>query len=223
MTLKARVIRHFTVGAVVYAALLFLPAGSLLFWQGWLYLVVTLGFLLPASLYMVKRDPQLTERRMQVKEKEPKQMVFKTLLGLIGFSAIVLAGLDFRLGWTRAWLGPVPLAVVLVAQAAMLAGYYLGFWSMKVNTFAARTIQVEAGQTVISSGPYAIVRHPMYSGIALFALAAPLALGSCVAWLVFVWVIPLLALRLLDEENVLRRELAGYVEYCQRTRFRLMP
>lgn len=223
MRLKARVIRHFTVGAVVYAALLFLPAGSLRFWQGWLYLVVTFGFFLPASLYMVKRDPQLMERRMQMKEKEPKQMVFKALLSVIGFSAIVLAGLDFRLGWTRDWLGAVPLVGVLAAQSVVLAGYCLAFWAMKANTFAARTIRVETGQTVVSSGPYAIVRHPMYSGIALFVLAAPLALGSYVAWLVFVWTIPLLALRLLDEENVLRRELAGYSEYCQRTRFRLIP
>jgi len=217
------VIVRFAMGAVVSAAILFLPAGSLRYWQGWMFLVVTWGFPFPAVLYTAKHDPLPMERRMRMKEKEREQEVFKVVASLIYFPAFLLPGLDFRFGWSRAWLGPVPLGVVLAAQALTLAGYGLPFWAMRVNSFASRTIQVEPGQKVISSGPYAVVRHPMYSGMILIMLATPLALGSYVAFPFFVLMVPLLAYRLINEEKVLRSDLAGYAEYCERTRFRLVP
>jgi protein-S-isoprenylcysteine O-methyltransferase Ste14 len=223
MTLQGRVIRRFGIATVVSAALLFLPAGSLRYWQGWVFLGLTWGFLIPAVLYITKRDPQLMERRMRMKEKEPEQQVFKVVAGLIYFPAFLLPGLDFRFGWSRAWLGPVPVGVVLAAQAVTVAGYGLAFWVMRVNTFASRTIQVEPGQKVVASGPYAVVRHPMYAGMVLMMLTTPLALGSYVALPFFALMVPLIAYRLISEEKVLRRDLGGYAEYCERTRFRLVP
>jgi protein-S-isoprenylcysteine O-methyltransferase Ste14 len=207
----------------VIAPILFALAGSLRFWQGWCFLAFAWGSPFLFAFYSVKHDPQLLERRMRMKEKDPRQALFKGLASLIIFSAIGLAALDFRLGWTRARLGPVPLWVMLVGQAAVLAAMILIIWVMKVNSFAARTIEVEAGQEVISTGPYAAVRHPMYSGVALVVLATPLALGSYITLPLFVLIIPVLALRLLGEEKVLSRDLPDYPEYCARTRFRLLP
>jgi len=223
MTLQARVLGRFTIGGVCLAGLLFLPAGSVRYWQGWLFLAVTLGFFLLIVLYLAKHDPALGERRMHYKEKEREQNIFKIVASLIYFPALTLPGFDFRFGWSRKWLGPVPLAVVLAGLAVALSAYCLIFWVMRVNTFASRTIEVVAGQRVISSGPYAVVRHPMYSGIALMMLGTPLVLGSYVALPAFVLVILPLAYRLVNEEKVLRRDLAGYAEYCERTRFRLVP
>lgn len=223
MTLRGQVLRRFGVGVAVIAPILFALAGSLRFWQGWCFLAFAWGPAFLFAFYSVKHDPQLLERRMRVKEKDPKQMLFKGLASGIIFSAIALAALDFRLGWTRARLGTVPLWVVLAGQAAVLAAMILIIWVMKVNSFAVRTIEVEAGQKVISAGPYAAVRHPMYSGVALVVLATPLALGSYITLPLFVLIIPVLGLRLLGEEKVLRRDLPGYAEYCAHTRFRLLP
>lgn len=223
MTLQTRAMVHFGIAAVISAAMLFLPAGSLRYWQGWMFLVETWGFLFPAVLYLAKHDPQLLERRLRMKEKEREQQLFRVVASLIYFPAFLLPGLDFRFGWSRAWLDPVPLGVVLVAQAVTLAGYGLAFWVMRVNAYASRTIQVEPGQEVVSSGPYALVRHPMYAGMVLIMLATPLVLGSYVAFPVFALMVPLLAYRLINEERVLRRDLAGYAEYCERVRFRLLP
>ncbi|MGO9085764.1 MAG: methyltransferase family protein [Candidatus Sulfotelmatobacter sp.] len=223
MTLRGQVIRRFGIGVLVIAPMLFLLAGSLRFWQGWCFLAFAWGPPFLFALYAVKHDPQLLERRLRMKEKDPRQMLFKALASGIIFSAIALAALDFRLGWTRARLGTVPLWVMLVGQVAVLTAMCLIIWVMKVNSFAARTIEVQAGQKVISTGPYAAVRHPMYSGVALVVLATPLALGSYITLPLFVLIIPVLALRLLGEEKVLRRDLPGYTEYCAHARFRLVP
>jgi protein-S-isoprenylcysteine O-methyltransferase Ste14 len=155
-------------------------------------------------------------------ETEPEQKLFQRLFSLITFPAFILAGLDFRFGWTRQRFAEVPLMGVVAAQIVVVAGYWLVFRVMKTNTFAAGTIQVEIGQTVISSGPYARVRHPMYTGMAVTALAIPLALGSYVTLPVFALMVPVLVYRLVHEEKTLRRNLPGYTEYCQRTRFRLV-
>ena len=223
MTLQARVIRRFTIGGIVLAGLLFLPAGSLRYWQGWLFLVLTLGFFVPGTLYIAKRDPQLTERRMHYREKQREQNIFKIVTSMIYFPALTLPGFDFRFGWSRAWVGGVPLWLVLAGAALVLAEYFLIFWVMLVNSFASRTIQVEPGQKVVSTGPYAAVRHPMYAGIMLMLLGAPLALGSYVALPAFLLVIPPIVYRLINEEKVLRRDLPGYVDYCRQRRFRLVP
>jgi len=223
MTLRGRMIRRFGIGLLAIAAVLPLLAGSLRFWQGWMFLVVAWGPPFLFALYAAKHDPQLLERRMRAMEKNPRQTLIKALASVIMFSTIGLSALDFRFGWSRAWLGPVPLWTLLLGQAAVLAGIGLIIWTMKANSFAARTIEVQAGQTVATTGPYAVVRHPMYAGIVLFILATPLALGSYIAVPAFVLMIPVLAFRLLDEEKVLRQGLPGYEKYCRHTRFRLVP
>ena len=223
MTLRGQLIRRFGVGLLVIAAAMFLLAGSLRFWQGWCFLVLAWVPPFLFALWAAKHDPQLLERRLRVKEENPQQMLFKVLGSVIMFSAVGLSALDFRFGWSRPQLGTVPLWLELVGYALLLAGGALIIWVMRVNSFAARTIEVDPGQKVISNGPYAVVRHPMYVGVALEVLAAPLALGSYLALPLFVFVIPVLALRLLDEEKVLRRDLPGYEEYCQHTRSRLVP
>ena len=171
----------------------------------------------------MKRDPQLMERRLRSKEKEPEQKLFQKLWAVIFSVAFLLPGFDFRFGWSRAWLGPVPAWVVAAGLAGSLAGSALLFWVMKTNSYASRIIQVEEGQKVITTGPYAMVRHPFYVGNLTWVLSIPLALGSYVAFPVFALLVPVIIYRLIHEEKVLRRDLPGYPEYCEQTRFRLVP
>jgi protein-S-isoprenylcysteine O-methyltransferase Ste14 len=222
-SLKQRGLRKLTLSLAVVAALLFLSAGSLRYWRGWLFLILMAGFWIFFFTDLLKHDPKLLERRLQSEESAPEQKLFQKLLFLILLPAFVLAGLDFRLGWSQSWLHRVPVWLVLVGQAMAVAAYWLVFSVMKANSFAASTIRVEDGQRVINHGPYAIVRHPMYSGMALMVLGTPLALGSYVALPVFALFIPLLIFRLTHEEKFLRQALPGYAEYCERTRARLIP
>ncbi|MGO9646779.1 MAG: methyltransferase family protein [Terriglobales bacterium] len=218
MRLKSRLILRLSLGLIIVAAMLFIPAGSLRFWQGWAYLMVWFVPMLFAFGYFYKHDPQLIERRMQRKEKVHEQKLiirFGFATWLIGY---LLPGLDHRFGWSH-----LPLWLTILSQAFVLGGCLMIFWVLKANSFAAATIRVEPGQKVISSGPYRIVRHPMYLGAGVMFLFAPLALGSYFALPVFALFIPIIVFRLLNEEKVLRQELPGYPEYCLRTRFRLVP
>lgn len=223
MSLKARAVRRLGTTLVVLAAMLLATAGSLRFWEGWVFLAMMTGFWIFFFVELLKHDPQLLERRLQSKETHPEQKLFQRLMSPILCSGFILAGLDFRFGWSREWLGPVPTELVLAAQAVVVAGFWLVFWVMKTNSFAGSTIQVEAEQRVIHGGPYALVRHPMYLGMVMTALGAPLALGSYVALPVFALLVPMLIYRLIHEEKTLRRDLPGYAEYCERTGFRLIP
>jgi protein-S-isoprenylcysteine O-methyltransferase Ste14 len=223
MSLSSRLILHFAFSFIVLAALLFIPAGSLRFWQGWAFMAVALVPVVFSVVYLYRHDPQLIERRLQSKEKISEQKLLIRGLKMVFFAAFLLPGLDYRFGWSRRFLGGVPLWLELLSLALVFGGYLFVFWVLKVNSFASRTIQVEVGQKVISDGPYGIVRHPMYSGSLLIFLAVPLALGSYFAWPVFALLVPVYVLRLLNEEKVLRQELPGYSAYCERTRFRLVP
>jgi protein-S-isoprenylcysteine O-methyltransferase Ste14 len=223
MSLESRIFYRFAVLLVLFAAMLFIPAGSLKFWQGWAFMALAFIPSIIFFIYFYKHDPQLLERRMQSKEKIREQKFLVTALKPFFLAAFLLPGLDFRFGWSRIFVGAVPLWVELLAQALLLGGYLLAMWVMKVNRFAARTIQVEADQKVISTGPYSVVRHPMYTGSIVLWLCTPLALGSYIAWPAFALLIPFYYFRLLNEEKVLCKELPGYSEYCLRTRFRLIP
>lgn len=222
-SVKQRGLRQLTLSLTVIAALLFLSAGSLRYWQGWLFVVLMTGFWIFFFIDLLKHDPKLLERRLQSEESATEQRLFQKLLFVILLPAFVLAGLDFRYGWTQSGLHGVPVWLVLVGQAMAVAAYWLVFSVMKANSFAASTIRVEDEQRVIDSGPYAIVRHPMYLGMALMVLGTPVALGSYVALPVFALFVPLLMFRLTHEEKFLRHALPGYAEYCERIRFRLIP
>ena len=223
MSLGSKLVLRLSVSLILLSAVLFIPAGSVRFWQGWAYLALVLIPVAFSFAYFYRRDPELIERRLQTEEKVGAQRLLIGLLKPVFFGALLLPGLDYRFGWSSTYLGVVPLWLTLLAQSLVVAGFLLVFWVLRVNSFAGRTIRVEERQTVISSGPYAFIRHPMYSGSLLMFLFTPLALGSYVAWPAFALLVPIYVLRLLNEEKVLRQELPGYSEYCARTRFRLVP
>ena len=221
-TLQIRAARRLMASLTFIAVFLLFPAGSLHFWQAWFLLGLMAMFWTSFLINLLKHDPQLVRRRLEGREAEPEQKLFQKLFTLILLTGLIVAGLDFRFGWSRA-LGFVPLWLAVTGQAATVAGYSFVFWVMKANTFAGTIIQVESEQRVISSGPYAIVRHPMYLGMCVTALAMPVALGSSVALIVFALLVPVLIYRLIHEERILRRNLPGYAGYCEDTRFRLVP
>ena len=176
-----------------------------------------------AFVYFYKHDRELIERRLRSKEKISEQRRLMRCFKSAFFVVALLPGFDYRLGWSRRLLGVVPAWLSVIAEVLVVCGLLLVFWVLKVNRFASRTIEVEAGQRVVSSGPYALVRHPLYSGSLLMWLSMPLALGSYVAWPAFALLIPFYVYRLLNEEKFLRQELPGYSEYCLSTPFRLVP
>jgi protein-S-isoprenylcysteine O-methyltransferase Ste14 len=200
------------------AAMLFCSAGTWRYWEAWTYL----GILLTASSLIItdllKYSPALLERRLRMREKESRQRWIVGSAWLWFVATHVTAGLDQRFGGSE-----ISALAVGIADAFVILGYGVTFWVFRVNPYASRIIEVEPGQRVISTGPYAVVRHPMYSGGLLIHLAAPLALGSYWALLPAVFILPLLVARLRHEESVLLRDLAGYREYTRQTRHRLVP
>jgi protein-S-isoprenylcysteine O-methyltransferase Ste14 len=203
------------------AAVLFVPAGSLRFWQGWLYGFVFVAATTVISVYFLKHDPRLIERRMRAGPQAEHRTSQKIIMAitLIGFVALlVLPGLDYRWHWSN-----VPRWLVLLANAGVAISFAIFFIVLKQNSYAASTITVEADQPVVSTGLYAIVRHPLYSGALLLLGLTPLALGSYWTMLVIPLLFPVLVWRLLDEEHFLKQNLPGYAQYCRTTRFRLIP
>ena len=197
--------------------LLFVPAGTLDYWEAWTYLALTFGMVLGILDDLLKRNPALLERRMRYLEKEPRQRWIMGFATLWFVASLVVPGLDQRYGWSA-----VPAAVVIVADSLLLLGYGIIFRVFRENPFASRVVEVEPDQTVISTGPYARVRHPMYFGAVIIQLASPLALGSYWAILPGILIIPILAARIRNEEEVLARDLEGYREYLEKVRYRLI-
>ena len=205
-------------GIPFIALVILLPAGTWNYWQGWLYLVTLLLPMLGSTVYLFRNDPALLERRMRMREKESAQQKIIGFLGIYFLMAFTLPGFDVRFGWSN-----VPAWVSLLADGLVLTGYMITFWVLTVNSFLSRTVEVDAEQKVVTTGPYAIVRHPMYFGVALLYIASPLALGSYWAILPALMIIPLLAARIRNEDEVLLRELVGYAEYRQKVKYRLLP
>jgi len=218
MSLKSNLTVRFVVGISVLGSVFFIPAGSFRFWQAWVYIGISVVPALIAFIYFYKHDPKVLERRSLLKEKVPEQKRIMIFIYVTWLIAILLPGFDHRYGWSR-----LPLWLTVLSQLCVLSGILMAYWVVTINRFAARTIQVESGQTVISEGPYRTIRHPMYLGMCVMWLFTPLALGSYVTLPAFGLFIPLMVLRLLNEEEVLRKELAGYNEYCTRTLFHLVP
>jgi protein-S-isoprenylcysteine O-methyltransferase Ste14 len=210
-----------SISVPIFFALLLVPAGTLNYWQAWVYGVLFTVTAVGIGVYFFKRDPKVIARRMDVgpgAEQEPAQKVIMTLV-LIGFVLlIVVPGFDRRWHWSS-----VPAWLAILANALVVLGLLGTAVVLHQNAYAASTIRVEAGQPVASTGLYAIVRHPMYSSALLMLVFTPLALGSYWTLLLVVPMIGVLAWRLLDEERFLVRNLPGYAAYCQRTRYRLVP
>ena len=205
----------------ILLACLFIPAGTLSYWQAWVFLAVFAVSSQALGIYFLAHDRKLIERRMKigpVAEQRPVQKIISALfmLGFVGF--LVLPAFDHRFGWS-----PVAPVLSILANAIIVLSFVLFFLVMQSNSYAASTIQVEEGQPVVSTGPYAYVRHPMYSGALLLLAAMPLALGSWLSVLLLVPFFPVLAWRFLDEEDFLRKNLPGYAEYMRRVQYRLVP
>jgi protein-S-isoprenylcysteine O-methyltransferase Ste14 len=203
------------------AVLVFAAAGTLAYGRAWVFLAAYAAASVGMTAYLMWTDPALLARRMRggpTAEQEPTQKIIMSLTSLGFVLLVVVPGFDRRFGWSH-----MPLVVALAGDALMLAGWVAIMFVFRANTYAASTIALAPGQVVISSGPYAVVRHPMYAA-ALFLLAGiPIALGSWWGLLVLAAIFPALAWRLLDEEKFLARNLAGYGEYQQRVRWRLLP
>jgi protein-S-isoprenylcysteine O-methyltransferase Ste14 len=219
--LKIRALRSSLLGTLAMAALLFFPAGTLEYWQVWVFLGVFVGASTAVAVYLAVRNPELLERRMKGgprAETETSQKIAVSLL-LVGiFGLLLLSAVDHRFNWSS-----VPPYVSLAGDALVALGFLVSFFVLKENPFSASTIQVVEGQQVISTGPYAIVRHPMYSGALLLFIPIPVALGSWWGLLGVVLMVPALIWRLVDEETYLEQRLPGYAEYARRVRYRLVP
>jgi len=204
--------------AALLGLVFFLSAGTLRYWQAWVFLAVLLVPMTAVTSYLVKNDPQLLERRLQMREKERPQKLLVKLASIFFIACWILPGFDRRWGWSS-----VPPALVFLADAFFLGAYLFFFWVIKTNSYASRTVEVVPGQEVVTTGPYAMVRHPMYLAILVMYAATPLALGSFWALLAYIPVPLTLALRVRNEEAVMIRELAGYAEYRNRVRFKILP
>ena len=223
MSLGWKLVLQVVVPLFIFGVMLFVPAGTLRYWEAWAFLGVWFIPGLFFCIYFYRRDPALVRRRLHTKEKiEAQKWIMRTVFVIL-FIAFLIPGLDFRLGWTNRWVGSVPLWLKIASLVVVETCYLLVIWVLDVNRYAARTIQVEAEQQVVSTGPYKWIRHPMYFGSVVMFLFVPLALGSYVALPVFALVLPIYVLRLLNEEKVLRHELPGYPEYCEATPYRLVP
>ena len=206
------------IGIPVLILILFLPAGTFAYWEAWIYLAILLIPMSIVMFYFLKKAPEFLVRRMKFKEKEAEQKLIIKLSFIPFLLAFIIPGIDKRFGWSN-----VPITIIIVAEVLVFIGYILIVHVFKENQFASRIIEVEKGQKVIQSGPYRLVRHPMYMGAMIMYTASPVALGSYWAVIPAIFIIPVLIARIVNEERVLEKELEGYSEYKLKTRYRLIP
>jgi len=220
MTVKLfiQAIAKFILGVLMVGLLLFLPAGTLSFPNGWLFMGILFIPMFLAGIFMMFKNPGLLKSRLNAKEKQAEQSLVIKLSGLMFIAGFIVAGLDFRFAWLS-----LPKAVVIAAVILFLIAYILYAEVLRENTYLSRTIEVQENQKVIDTGLYGIVRHPMYSVTLLLFLSMPLVLGSVYAFLIFLAYPFIIAHRLKHEEEFLEKELNGYREYKQKVKYRLIP
>jgi protein-S-isoprenylcysteine O-methyltransferase Ste14 len=220
-SLNAKALVSLAVVIFIMAALIFIAAGTLNYWQAWLFLGVYFASSLCITLYLMAKDPTLLQRRMRggpTAEKRPAQKIIMTLASLGFIGLLIVPALDHRFGWSH-----VPSPFSLFANAVVALGFLGVLRVFKENTYTSTTIELAADQRVVSSGPYALVRHPMYAAALALPIGIPVALGSYVGLVIFVAISSTLIWRLLDEENYLAANLPGYRDYQHEVRYRLIP
>jgi len=218
MKLLTEALIKFTCGLVLVGLLIFLPAGTLSYGKGWLLVGLLFAPMLLAGFVMLAKAPDFLKKRLDAKEKQGKQKGVVALSGVIFVAVFLVAGLDFRFGWSY-----MPGWVVVIASVLFVTAYGLYAEVMRENAWLSRTVKVEKGQTVVDSGLYGIVRHPMYAATVLLFLMIPLILGSWYALIAIAFYPAIIIVRLKDEEALLTRELPGYAAYKQKVRYRLIP
>ncbi|MBQ5592583.1 MAG: isoprenylcysteine carboxylmethyltransferase family protein [Clostridia bacterium] len=216
--LFVQAIAKLLLGIILVGVLIFLPAGTLKFFGGWLFMGVLFVPMLLAGIVMMFKNPDLLKKRLNAKEKENEQSLVVKLSGLMFIAGFIIAGLDFRFGWL-----PLPKGVTIGAAAVFLAAYALYAEVLRENTYLSRTVEVQEGQKVIDTGLYGIVRHPMYAVTLLLFLSMPLVLGSAISFVIFLAYPFIIAKRIKNEEELLTRELDGYAEYKNKVKYRLIP
>lgn len=221
MSLATKALLSVVLLGVIIGVVIFVAAGTLHYWQAWVYLLIFTGISFLTTIYLINNDPDLLKRRLRggpTAETRTSQRVIMafTSLGFIGL--LVVPGLDRRFGWSS-----VPVYEVIVGDTLVAIGFYFIFLVYRENTYTSATIEIAADQKVIDSGPYALIRHPMYASALLYLLGTPLSLGSYWGLVPFVVIVPFLLWRIFDEEKMLIGELAGYGQYQQRVRYRLIP
>ena len=208
----------FFLGVILLGVLIFLPAWSFRYWQGWLLMGILFVPMFLAGLVMMARNPELLRKRLNAKEQEAEQKTVVKLSGLLFAAAFVVAGLNWRFGW---WV--LPEWAVWVAAGLFLASYLLYAEVLRENTYLSRTIEVQENQKVIDTGLYGIVRHPMYMATTVLFLAMPLVLASPISFFIMLGYIPVIAKRIKNEEKVLEEGLDGYTDYKKKVKYRILP
>ena len=220
MTVKLflQALTKFVLGLLLIGLLLFLPAGTFGFWQAWLFIGVLFVPMFFAGIVLMIRQPELLRKRLDAKEQQHEQKWVVVLSGLMFIAVFVVAGLTCRFGWYM-----LPDWAVYIATAIFLVAYAMYAEVMRENVWLSRTVEVQENQQVVSTGLYGIVRHPMYAATLLLFLSMPLVLASLWSFFIILLYIPIIALRIRNEEQVLERELKGYAEYKQRVRYKVIP
>ena len=220
MTIKlfVQALVKFFAGVILVGLLIFLPAGTISFFNGWLFMGILFVPMFLAGIVMMIKNPDLLKKRLVAKEESKEQDMVVKLSGLMFIAGFVVAGLDFRFGWYM-----LPKTVSVVFAVVFLAAYVLYAEVMRENTYLSRTIEIQENQKVIDTGLYGVVRHPMYSVTLLLFLSMPLVLGSVFSFLIFLVYPFIIAKRIRNEEEFLEKELEGYIEYKKKVRYRLIP
>ncbi len=216
--LLTQALAKFLLGVILLGLLIFLPAWSLRYWQGWLLMGILFVPMFVAGLVMLTKNPDLLRKRLNAKEQEAEQKTVVKLSGLLFIAAFVVAGLNWRFDW---WV--LPDWAVWVAAGLFLASYLLYAEVLRENTYLSRTIEVQENQKVIDTGLYGIVRHPMYMATTILFLAMPLVLASPISFFIMLGYIPVIAKRIKNEEKVLEEGLDGYAEYKKKVKYRILP
>ena len=205
-------------GVIVLGILIFLPASSFRYWQGWLLMGILFVPMFVAGLVMLAKNPDLLRKRLNAKEQEEEQKTVVMMSGMLFVAAFVIAGLNWRFDW---WV--LPDWAIWVAAGLFLASYLLYAEVLRENTYLSRTIEVQDNQKVIDTGLYGIVRHPMYMATTVLFLAMPLVLASPISFIIMLGYIPVIAKRIKNEEKVLEEGLDGYMEYKKKVKHRILP